>query len=191
MHGLLRKFSKVPLEVEAASVSEAIMFLQQLFPEIRQRPLEERLVVQVLGFDSPASIRNPTEMEDIHIVPAFAGAGGGFKSFFQIIIGAVLVVAGVMAMGTPFAFLSNALIGMGASMVLGGLLSMISPAPQRDSGQGAADPPASKYLGAHGNTTQIGTRIPVGYGRFRVDGHYLSFDVQATDVALDVEEEEE
>ena len=122
-------------------------------------------------------------METFHILPAFFGSkkGGGF---FQILIGAVLIAA-------SFAFPAGALIGstlmsMGASMVLGGLLSFMAPSPNRNdqNNQKGSDPEASKYLAATGNTTAHGTRIPVVYGRFKVYGHFLSFNVDAKDVAI-------
>jgi predicted phage tail protein len=39
----------------------------------------------------------------------------------------------------------------------------------------------SKYLnGANANTTAAGTRIPFGYGLFRVAGHYISYNVTSS-----------
>lgn len=142
-------------------------------------------MVQILGFDTAQSVRTPTDLEDFHIMPAFFGAGGkGFGGFIQIVVGSVLIAAGVLLAPHVSPFIAQTLIGMGASMVLGGLLSFIAPQPSRDTNN-TSDPEGSKYLGANQNTTLVGTRIPIGYGRFRCYGHFLSFQVDAKDVAID------
>jgi hypothetical protein len=64
-------------------------------------------------------------------------------------------------------------------MVLGGIVQMLTPVPETDSTEG------SMYLGAGVNTVRIGTRIPILYGTRKVGGHYLSFDVDAKDIALE------
>jgi predicted phage tail protein len=74
------------------------------------------------------------------------------------------------------------IFGVGSSLLLGGVLQLLSPAPMRDTPAG--DPEASRYLGPPANTVAIGTRIPIGYGTFKLAGHFLSFDIRATDVAL-------
>jgi len=65
-------------------------------------------------------------------------------------------------------------------MAAGGIMQLISPAPKQDS----TDPDASKYIGAPGNTTKIGTRIPILYGRRKIFGQILSLDIEAKDVPL-------
>ena len=120
--------------------------------------------------------------------------GGGF---LRIVIGAVIVAAALMTFGGSAVGLSamwsatSATIGgsialsIGTSLILGGLLSLVSPTPRRDANaSGQADPEASKYLGAQKNTVRIGTRIPIAYGECKVFGHYISFDSQAVDVAV-------
>ena len=52
-----------------------------------------------------------------------------------------------------------------------------------DTKPAAQDPEASRYLGAPQNTTKAGTRIPLLYGEHQAYGHYLSFDIDAKDVA--------
>ena len=61
---------------------------------------------------------------------------------------------------------------------------MMSPQTKIDQFGKQADPEASKYLSANQNTTKIVTRIPLMYGFNRAYGHYISFDVDAKDVAL-------
>lgn len=187
LHGWLKNYSAEPIEAAVSSVAEAIRYLQQLFPDMARRPMDKRVTVQVAGFHSAHALTVPTDKEELHIVPAFFGAGGSRGGFMQILIGAIVIVGAFFTGGLTYAWaaaVSASMYGAGAAMILGGLLSFISPAPSRDTARGPNDPDGSKYLGANGNTTQIGTRIPIGYGMFRVDGHYLSFDVQAKDVTV-------
>lgn len=181
LHGYLKKFHEGVIEVFADSVAEAIHGMCHQLPELSHLRLEERPTIQVVGFNTRQSLYEPTDLEELHLVPAFVGAKGG--GFFRIIIGAVLIAA-AFALGGPAAgTLASTLFSMGTSMLLGGLLELLSPAPKRDSGtEGATDPDASKYLGAPGNTVRAGTRIPIIYGEVRVYGHYISFNIDATEV---------
>lgn len=188
MHGKLRKLTSEPLEVFAATAEEAVHFLSQMF-QWHNLTLDNRPRLQVVGYDCVPALREPLreDVDEIHIVPAFFGGGGG-NPFTQIFVGGALIVAGIATGGASFALagaLGTAMVGMGASMVLGGIFQFLSPAPERDSGiDGATDPEASNYLAAQGNTTKIGTRIAVGYGQYKVAGHYLHYDVDAKDVAI-------
>jgi predicted phage tail protein len=105
-----------------------------------------------------------------------------------VLIGVAFYLGGA-ALAGPTLFgtttVSSLMFNFGLSLVMGGLLEMLSPAPKMDSsGNAASDPEASKYLGATQNTVKIGTRIPLLYGRHIAYGHYISFDVDAFDVDL-------
>ncbi|HBM1989922.1 TPA: tail assembly protein, partial [Acinetobacter baumannii] len=69
-----------------------------------------------------------TEAEIIHIVPRVVGAGG--NGILQTVLGAVMVVVGVLVTvgtlggGAP---LGAALIGSGIGMMLGGVAMMLMP----------------------------------------------------------------
>lgn len=188
LYGWLKKLHPEVIEVCCNTAEEAVRYLQEVVPALKDRPLNQRVSIQILGVDCEQDIRGKA-LDEFHIMPAFTGAGlfgNFFKSITQIAIGAVLIVAGIYLAPT-MPFIGQALIGLGSSMVLGGLMSFISPQPGRDSNtqESLADPEASKYLGQPGNTTKIGTRIPIAYGIVKMWGHYLSFDVSSKDVALD------
>lgn len=42
----------------------------------------------------------------------------------------------------------------------------------------------SKYLGTIGNTVVAGTRIPFGYGLYKVSGHFISYNVSSTTIRV-------
>lgn len=181
LHGNLKHLHEGVIEVYADSPAEAIHGMCHQLPELSHLKIEERPVIQIVGFNTRQSIYEKTDVEELHLVPAFIGAKGG--GLFKIVLGAVLIAA-AFALGGPAAgTLATTLFSMGTSMILGGLLELLTPAPKRDSGtEGATDPDASKYLGAPGNTVKAGTRIPLIYGEFRVYGHYMSFNIDATEV---------
>ena len=69
---------------------------------------------------------------------------------------------------------ASLLMKVGALALLGGLSQLLAPTPEAEEEQNR-----SAYLGAPGNTVKIGTRIPILYGRHKVYGHFLSFDINA------------
>jgi predicted phage tail protein len=149
---------------------------------------------RIEGFETEERLYGPIDRDDIHIYPvddALFGAKSG--GFVKIAIGTVLVVAAIasggLATGAAGTFLATAAttaFSLGTAMALGGILELLSPAPKVGmSGPGAAaDPEASKYLGAPKNTMRIGTRIPLLYGEHIAYGHFLSFDIDAKEVAV-------
>ena len=199
-HGPLKKLLPEPFEVDANSPLEAMRGLIAQHPHLqRVMNFEDRPLVQIVGFEARQSLTAVTDVQEFHVVPAMMGAGGN-GGFAKIVIGAIIVAAAVVSFGggalaayglsagfaaTNASLAGSLMISLGSALIFGGLLSFLSPAPPRDTGQSAAaDPEASKYLGAGQNTVRIGTRIAMGYGEDRVYGHFLSFDIKAVDVAV-------
>ncbi|MFN4275357.1 MAG: hypothetical protein ACK4FJ_03580 [Ferrovibrio sp.] len=193
LHGYLADLYRGPLpEFEAESAAEAIYAFTMQTKALNPKPGQQRHCVRVVGFEDPGLLFHPTEVEDIHLVPDFSGGGGGNGGFFKIVLGAVLVVAAFASAGGSLAAMVKAgalsgtglLTSLGMSLMLGGVMELISPAPKRDTGGigPQADVPASRYLGAPKNTVKIGTRIILAYGRNQVYGHFLSFDINAKQI---------
>jgi len=180
LHGHLKKLYDKPIEVEASSVAEALRFLEQI-PELKPEN-GQPWPVTVRGIDSQLKLFAETDLEEIHVYPRTGGAGGK-NGIMQIIIGITLIAlaivfpAGLTIAGVTIQ--SGMLMLSGAMMVLGGIVQMLMPVPETDSTEG------SMYLGAGVNTVKIGTRIPILYGTRKIGGHYLSFDVDAKDIALE------
>ena len=175
---------------------EALKGLALQVPALRRTPRTKEIVVKVLGHPTEDSLKSPIQVSELHVVPAMLGgkSGGGF---FKIALGAAMIALavwqpeflftnGAIGLGSLGSISAGSILFSGVLMLAGGVLEMMSPAPQMDGSYdtGPGDPPASKYLGAPGNTTKIGTRIPIGYGTHKISGHYLSFDIQAKDVAV-------
>lgn len=172
-HGSLEALCPEGFTVEANTVAEAVSALK-LHPNFDPR-LGLQYSVVIDGFGSKDSLYNPTDIETIHIRPAMVGAGG--KGVLQTVIGAVLIVVGVFATFLT-AGASTAFIAAGIGMIAGGVLQMLMPAP---SVTGQSDE-KSRYLSGAKNTVAIGTRIPLVFGRRKVYGHYISFNIDATDM---------
>lgn len=190
LHGALKKLIPEEIYMTGNNVAEIVNGFFRQRPELRPHLGQPRWAVQVMGFESKESILNPLmpDVKELHICPVMAGGKGGF---FGVVLGGVLIAASfwnpVIAVGALWsggATLSAIMFNIGLSLALGGLLQMLSPAPKLSNGDNAQDPAASQYLGASQNTTKIGTRIPLLYGKFKCYGHYLSFNVDAKDVAL-------
>lgn len=184
LHGELRKL--VPggiVELEAETVKDAVEMLCVLHKEaLRPNAKDGRKRFAVAGFSTKESLTEKTHLETIHIVPSF---NAGKSKFVQILVGVVLIAAAFIpgvgglvlyGAGASAVTMGSVLIGIGASLVLGGILQLLMPQPQIDGGTNVDN---SKYLGAPGNTVRIGTRRPIGFGRYRVYGHYLSYNVSS------------
>lgn len=193
LHGHLKDLYPEELYLTGHSVSEVINGMCKATDAFNPRPGTGRHAISVVGFDTVESLSEPlpADIEELHLVPTMSGGKKG--GFFQIVLGVVLIAAAVWTGGATLAGFQLGIAGgslgllgsAGLSMVLGGLMSFLSPTPKADSySNDVADPEASKYLGATANTTKIGTRIPIPYGRNKLFGHYISFDVDSKDVAI-------
>lgn len=171
LHGYLKERYPQLIEVEADTVADAILSLQQI-PELQ--PQDGRpYPVRVEGIDTEAALRSKTDLEEIHIFP-LTGGSGGRDGLMQVLLGIVLIA---VAFFNPLGLLSASMVGnlymAGGLMLLGGLLQMLTPSPKEE--------PSSKNLGAGSNTVDAGTPIPIPFGFVKAPGHYLSFNISATD----------
>lgn len=180
LHGNLRSLHEGPIEVAADTVAEILKAISLQLPGFRPNAIRGYKRVKVAGFDTVQSLFTVTEQEDIHIFPQFCGGKQG--GFIQIAIGALLVAASFMTGGTALAAIQPLLLQTGALLIVGGLLQLIS-APGRDK-KNESSQNKSYYLGSPKNTVEIGTRIPILYGRRRIGGHYLSFNISSVDTGV-------
>ena len=180
LHGSLRDIYPHDISVEAATAAEAISALSCI-PEFQHAARGGYIPVEAPGFQSKDALYSLTDEEVIELYPSLVGSGGKAGGL-QIIIGVVLIVAAITfppaaAAGYGFGITQGAVVLAGAMMVLGGVLQMLAPTPSITSGTDKK----SDYLGTAKNTVRIGTPIPMVFGRRRVYGHYISFDIDAKD----------
>jgi predicted phage tail protein len=171
-------FHPEPILIEATNIWDAVEAVTMQIAGFQPDPVTGHKVVKIVGFDTVEAMkRYDTETVDIHIMPALAfGKDAGLT---QIIIGVVLIAAAIASGGTTLPLLFGS---AGLSMVLGGVMQMMSPQPQLNSGNEEAQ--RSRYLPSQQNTVAIGTTIPLLYGKYRVPGHILSLNIDATDTGI-------
>lgn len=183
LHGIFDVYGK-PLQLSVSSAQEAaiaiVAHLQRTHPEV----FKDKVFFQIKGYDNLDSLTTelPSEAE-LHFMPAFnAGKKAGV---FQVVLGAVLIggailfsggIAGLGAVGKAFA-------SAGLGLAIGGVLQLVTPVPRLDTQPEETNPEASKYISGTGNTTKIGTRIPLAYGTFPIYGQLLSVNVQSKDIS--------
>lgn len=100
-------------------------------------------------------LRDPPGGEVIRIAPVLVGAKRG--GILQTIIGVVLIVVGVYTGFQPA-------VQLGASMVLGGVVQMLSPQPKGLGAKDSAENAPSYSMNGTVNTQAQGNPVPVAYG---------------------------
>jgi predicted phage tail protein len=103
----------------------------------------------------------PTGGKQITITPVVRGSGNS-KGWIEVIAGVVLIAAGILLSGTPLGVASPFLIGMGISLVLGGVATLLSPTPNTTTPASAQRP--SYQFSNVVNTIGEGECVPCLYG---------------------------
>ena len=114
-----------------------------------------------------------TSAKVIKVVPKVKGAGGD-NGALQTIIGAVLVVVGVLMMYFPAtAPFASSVIGAGIGMMVGGIAQMLMPKIENQD-QNQDGNKANKGFGSAVTTVAQGNPVPVLYGQREVGGFIAS-----------------
>lgn len=119
---------------------------------------------------------------EVRIVPVIAGSKRG--GVFQTVMGAVLIAAALvgnyLAPGNP---VSPYLLNIGAAMVAGGVIQMLSPQAKGLSQSAAPENLPSYAFGSAKNTTASGNPVPICIGERRWGGAIISASIEAQDKA--------
>lgn len=119
---------------------------------------------------------------EIRIAPVITGSKRG--GALQTIVGAVLIVTGLIITGGTFGAASpfgSALIMMGASMVAGGVVQMLSPQAKGLKTSAAPENTPGYAFGSAKNTTASGNPVPLCIGKRRWGGAIISAAIYAED----------
>ena len=196
-HGVLKKLCPGEYRVEAETPAEAIRGVtNQLRDKLVRKDgtMFQAVCKQCLNkFAFFSHIPESEEDFELDLFPAFTPSGGGNANVQNIIIGALIIVLTIVAIflfGPAGAFASWAafteaagLMGMtalasGTLLILQGTIGLLM---QKKEDTVSDSTESSRTFGTNSNTTKIGTRIPIGYGKYKVYGHYLSVNTQALD----------
>ncbi|HCR1107408.1 TPA: tail assembly protein [Klebsiella aerogenes] len=115
---------------------------------------------------------------EIRIAPVLAGSKRG--GMFQMILGAVLIVASIWMPGLSIAA-SNLMFSAGAAMSIGGVVQMLAPQMPGLASRQDADNKPSYAFGGPVNTTAMGNPVPVGYGLRERGGAIVSAGIYTDD----------
>ena len=125
----------------------------------------------------------PVTGEVIRIVPVVMGSKKA--GVLQTILGAVLVVVGALGatIGQAWggAAWGPAAMKIGAAMMLGGVVQMLSPQPAGLASKQSADNQASYAFGGVTNTAAQGYPVPLLYGKRRIGGAIISAGIYVED----------
>ncbi|MDR5846298.1 tail assembly protein [Caballeronia sp. LZ003] len=185
LYGILgKRFGRIH-QLAVSSTREAISALSVLHPGFKSFMLNAKdsgLTFAVfngkrnIGEDQ---LPQPVGDDDIRIAPILRGSKSG--GLFQTILGAALIA---VAVWNP-AFLSlspgaaSGLLGLGASMALGGVVQMLSP--QTSGLASTQDNGTSYYFNGPVNSAAQGDCVPIVYGRMRVGSKVVSAGIYAED----------
>ncbi|EMY7644224.1 tail assembly protein [Klebsiella aerogenes] len=124
----------------------------------------------------------PVSGDVIRIVPVVIGSKKA--GILQTILGAVLVVAGVIVTGLSYGWaapVGQAMIGAGMGMALGGVVQMLSPQPAGLARKESPDNKASYAFGGVTNTASQGYPVGLLYGKRRIGGAIISAGIYVED----------
>lgn len=119
---------------------------------------------------------------DIRIAPVIIGSKTG--GLLQTILGAVLVVVGVVVTGLSYGWAApagGALISAGVGLMAGGVIQMLSPQTPGLSSKQDSDNKASYAFGSPTNTASQGYPVPLLYGQRRIGGAIISAGIYVED----------
>jgi len=190
---LAKELGQRVFRAEVESVAEAIRFLVSNFPH-----LERHMVGQHYRVSTGKHILTEHELhyptgatETISITPVLVGSG----AVGRIIAGALLVVASFLIPGVALfgVALAPILLGVGASLVLGGVAELLSPTPNTNLNPGGEKDPRMQSYSFSGiqNTSRSGLPIPIIYGETVVGSITISAGSTIESINEEVVEEEE
>jgi len=200
VYGQLAKFlGRRTFKAAVSSAAEAIRFLLANFPQLEKHMANQHYRVSVGSYDLALNeLHDPAGMQTIRIIPVIGGAGGGTGKILAgigiIVFAALTAGAGAIAgIGLGFGVKTAIAIGsIGASLILGGVAQLLTPAPsltpigtspafgagRTDSTEGTElDPQASYSFSGVQNTSKQGVPIPLVYGEMVVGSIVISAGV--------------
>jgi predicted phage tail protein len=178
LYGKLAKFiGHRVLEADVATAAEAVRFLLANWPELEAHMNDQHYRVSIGTYDLTAEeLHDPAGAAPISFVPVVAGAGAVGRIIAGIALVAIgLFVPGIGALGVQI------LVGVGASLVLGGVAQLLTPTPSTSKDEG--DPRKSFSFSGIQNTNRAGVPVPVVYGETLVGSVVISAGIDIVQVS--------
>ena len=181
LYGHLRDSFTDKVTLLVSSFPEVIRALSMNFPTFSSEMEKDNRQYKIFIDNSQLSADNLSlspigDNSVIKIVPVLEGAGEGKDPMAMILIGAMIIATGGFGLVTLAggattglaAFGANMAMGIGYSLIAGGIASLMQEGPAEE-----VDPNSSTIIGPV-NTTAQGAAIPIGYGRMRIGSAVIS-----------------
>lgn len=188
VYGQLAKFlGKRVFRAEVATAAEAVRFLVTNFPQLEKHMADQHYRVSVGNFDlSQDELHDPAGQQQIKIVPVLTGAGAVGRIIGGVaLLAASFLIPGFAAWAGPTAF--SLIVGVGASLVLGGVSQLLTPVPQiiapgASGNDTQKDPRKSYSFSGIQNTGRQGVPVPIVYGETIVGSVVISAGIDTVQV---------
>jgi predicted phage tail protein len=174
LYGFLRKKYGKRHEYLVRNPREAVALLRANYPELTTDLIGYEPGFRVVVGDDPVTdekeLSYPCAQQAIKIIPAVAGREGVGK----IILGVALIFLAPYAIPFFGAAVATGIGAVGWSLVLGGISNLLF-SPHGDDGPSENPENAPSYaFDGPVNTVAQGQPVPIGYGKLRVGGHFIS-----------------
>ena len=190
LYGKLAKFiGHRVLEADVATAAEAVRFLLANWPEAEAHMNDQHYRVSIGTYDIDLEeLHHPAGAAPISFVPVVAGAGATARIIAGIAIialslgiGAIasagVVLGGLAGIGT----VGTIFVGIGVSLVLGGIAELLTPTPTTSTDEG--DPRKSFSFSGIQNVSRAGVPVPVVYGETLVGSVVISAGIDIVQVS--------
>ena len=184
VYGRLAKFlGRRLFRADVASAGEAVRFLIANFPAVEAHIAQQHYWVSLddRAIDQ-SELSEPAGQASISIVPVVGGAGVVGR-----IIAGVALIAGAIIIGQPWLgkFAFDLMIGVGASLALGGVSQMLTPVPRMGGSKAAddnSDPRKNYSFSGLQNVTRAGVPVPIQFGKVLVGSIVISAGIDVDQV---------
>jgi len=183
LYGHLRKFGR-EFDLFVKSPAEAVHALSIMVPGFKHYlETAEHRGMAFAVFNGKQNIGEEElslgAKEEIRIAPVYGGRKSGT---IQVIVGAILIAAGVVGnVMFPANPVSPFLINAGIAMVVGGVIQMLSPTARGLKTKNDDENTAAYAFGGPVNTTAQGTPVGILYGYREIGGAVISAGIYAED----------
>lgn len=180
-----KKFGKIH-RLDVKSARESVQALSCLNEKFKKFFLEAHTKGMVFAFFvgerniTEEDVDMPAGSQRIRIQPVMEGSKKA--GLLQTIVGAVMIIVGVILSFTPYAGASPYLIQGGIGLAAGGVIQMLSPQPRGLSLSGNDTENQANYaFGNPVNTVAQGNPVGLGYGFREIGGAIISAEITTED----------
>ena len=185
LYGALAKFiGHRVLEADVATAAEAVRFLVANWPDVERHMADQHYRVSIGTYDlDPEELHHPAGAAPISFVPVISGAGAVGRIIAGVaLLAAAIFIPGFAAWAGPTAY--ALIIGVGSSLVLGGVAQLLTPTPKVAQGLDSQDDPRKSYsFSGIQNTSRQGVPVPIVYGETVVGSVVISAGIDTVQVA--------